>query len=220
MLGLRDAGVMACAKHFPGHGNTTEDSHEVLPFQPDDRESLDQVELPPFREAISQGIELIMPAHVTYPALDPSGLPATVSKPVLTGLLRDELGFRGVIVTDDFNMQGIIANFTPGEAAVRAIEAGADMILCVRMEEFDGGDPHAIEKIRSALLDAVQSGRLSAERIDASFNRIVELKAKHRVGSPAAGRPGLACIRSGAHFRALARVLDEAANRREEAGQP
>jgi len=218
MLGLRDAGVMACAKHFPGHGNTTEDSHLVLPFQPDDRASLDRVEIPPFREAIAQGIEMIMPAHVTYPALDPSGLPATVSKPIVTGLLRDELGFQGVIVTDDFNMQGIIANFTSGEAAVRAVEAGADMILCVRMWEFDGGDPQAAEKIRAALLDAVQSGRLSTDRIDASFNRIVALKTSRQIG-PADGS-GLDRIRGAEHFRALSRVLDEVAKGRQEAGHP
>jgi beta-N-acetylhexosaminidase len=218
MLGLHDVGVMATGKHFPGHGSTTEDSHNALPFVTKDRASLEAIELPPFQTAIDQGIDLIMPAHVTYEALDPSGLPATVSHPIQTGILREQLGFRGVIVTDDLGMEGIVALFPSGEAAVRAIEAGADMVLCVRMDLSGACAPDVIEEIHASLHEAVRSGRLSIERIDESFNRILALKARYQVG-PASG-DGLTRIQGTEHFRALAGVLNEVANRREEAGLP
>ncbi len=218
MLGLHDAGVMAAGKHFPGHGSTTEDSHQALPFVTEDAATLQSVDLPPFQAAIDQGIDFIMPAHVTYEALDPSGMPATVSAPILTDLLRGELGYQGVIVTDDLGMQGIRELFGAGEAAVRAIEAGADLVLCVRMTITGACAPEDVEEIHSALLDAAQSGRLSMERIDQSLNRILSLKATYQVG-PADGA-GLDAIRGSAHFHALAWVLEEVANRRQEAGQP
>jgi beta-N-acetylhexosaminidase len=218
MLGLHDAGVIATGKHFPGHGSTTEDSHNALPFVTKDRAALEAVELPPFQTAIEQGIDLIMPAHVTYEALDPSGLPATVSRPIQTDLLRGELGFRGVIVTDDLGMEGIVALFPSGEAAVRAIEAGADMVLCVRMELSGACAPETIDEIHAALHKAVRSGRLSLERIDESFDRILALKAKYRVGPVTSD--GLPSIQGAEHFRALAGVLEAVANRREEEGRP
>lgn len=216
MLGLRDASVMAGCKHFPGHGGTSEDSHVSLPVIRSDRASLDAIELAPFRAAIAHGIEFIMPAHVVYEALDPSGMPASVSGPILTGLLRDELGYEGVIVSDDLTMNGILERFPAGEAAVRVIEAGADLVLCVRMLPlWEGGTPVTVEEIHGALLEAVRSGRLSEERIDASFNRITALKTRHRIG-PADGE-GLHRVRSADHFRALARLFDEVANHSERA---
>jgi beta-N-acetylhexosaminidase len=104
LLGLHDAGVMATGKHFPGHGATTADSHLDLPFVDESRETLASVDISPFRTAVSYGIDGVMPAHVVYPALDPDGKPATISRPIQTGLLRDELGFGGMIVTDDMGM--------------------------------------------------------------------------------------------------------------------
>jgi beta-N-acetylhexosaminidase len=219
MLGLRDADVMAGCKHFPGHGGTTQDSHVSLPAIASDRASLDATELPPFRAAIAEGIEFVMPAHVAYEALDPSGMPASVSEPILTGLLRQELGYDGVIISDDLTMNGILERFPAGEAAVRVIEAGADLVLCVRMLPlWEGGTPVTVEEIHTALHDAVTSGRLPEARIDQSFNRIMRLKNSRALG-PASGQ-GLDRIRGAEHFHALARVLDEVANRREEAAQP
>jgi beta-N-acetylhexosaminidase len=137
--GLHDAGVMAGGKHFPGHGSTSKDSHYSLPFVVKDREELATTELPPFRQAIDAGIDLLLTAHVTYPALDPSGDPATISAPILGGLLRQALGFAGVIVTDGLEMDGISKLMPLDEAAVRAVEAGVDVVLCVRQQPARGG---------------------------------------------------------------------------------
>jgi beta-N-acetylhexosaminidase len=197
--GLHDAGVMAGGKHFPGHGSTSKDSHYSLPFVVKDREELATTELPPFRQAIDAGIDLLLTAHVTYPALDPSGDPATISAPILGGLLRQALGFAGVIVTDGLEMDGIRKLMPLGEAAVRAVEAGVDVVLCVRQQPARGG---AIEEIRAGLLAAAVSGRLSAARIDQSFRRVVELKRSHGVG-PATGE-GIEKVGGPEHLRAVA----------------
>ena len=162
--------VLLSAKHFPGHGDTAEDSHMQLARLNQPKERIEQVELQPFRSAIAHGVDSIMTAHLTVPAFEPQAIPATVSRKVLTDLLRDELDYRGIIVTDAMEMQGIAALFTPGEAAVRAVEAGADVLL---MPTDPGVCIEAIEA-------AIKSGRLSAERIDASVNRI--LAAKQRAG--------------------------------------
>jgi beta-N-acetylhexosaminidase len=199
--GLRDAGVLATGKHFPGHGNTSKDSHVALPTVAKDRASLASVEIPPFQRAIDEGIELILTAHVTYPALDPSGAPATISAPILTGLLRRAMGFQGLIVTDDLEMDGIKKIASPAEAAVRAVEAGADLVLCVRQHPSRRrSDP--IESLHTALLDAARTGRLSPARIDESFNRIVDLKTRHALG-PASG-DGLDLIGGPAHLQTVA----------------
>ncbi len=121
--------VLVTAKHFPGHGDTAEDSHMQLARLDQPKERIESVELVPFRAAVEHGVDSIMTAHMSVPAFEPQEMPATVSKNVLTGLLRDELGFEGLIVTDAMEMQGIASLYSPGEAAVRAIEAGADMLL-------------------------------------------------------------------------------------------
>lgn len=173
MRGLQNGGVAACGKHFPGHGDTDTDSHINLPSVKRTREELDQVELAPFREVMASGIDSIMTAHVTFPALDPTpGLPATLSKPILTGLLREQYGYEGVIFTDSMAMQAIADNFGVGEAAVMSVQAGADIVLAC------GPFENHIATVE-ALIQAVKDGRLSEERIDRSLERIFALKAKY-----------------------------------------
>lgn len=154
--GLQEAGVGAVAKHFPGHGDTDVDSHLGLPSILHDLDRLEAVELKPFREAIAAGVDMIMTAHVIFPVIDETGLPATLSYPVLTGLLRQEMGFEGVIVTDAFTMKAIADHFGESEAVVTAIKAGADLILMPR----DVGLAHR------SILEAVASGELSEEQIN------------------------------------------------------
>ncbi|MBV8552433.1 MAG: hypothetical protein JOY54_14110 [Acidobacteriaceae bacterium] len=162
--------VLVSAKHFPGHGDTAEDSHLQLAVLSQPKQRIESVELLPFRAAIQHGADSIMTAHLAVPALDAANLPATLSQNILTGLLRDELGFKGIIVTDALEMQGIAGLYSQGEAAVRSIEAGADVLLMPT-------DPEACIR---AVMSAVESGRLSRKRIDASVVRV--LAAKQRVG--------------------------------------
>jgi beta-N-acetylhexosaminidase len=162
--------VLVTAKHFPGHGDTAEDSHMQLAKLDQPKERIESVELVPFRAAVAQGVDCIMTAHMSVPAFEPQLVPATVSQNVLTGLLREELKFQGLIVTDALEMQGITSLFAPGEAAVRALEAGADVLLMPT-------DPEV--SIR-AITAAVASGRIKRRRIDASVARV--LAAKQRVG--------------------------------------
>jgi beta-N-acetylhexosaminidase len=164
--------VLVTAKHFPGHGDTSTDTHLNLATVTADRGRLESMEWTPFRAAIKSGVDSIMTAHIAVPALDDPGLPATLSPKILTGILRDELSFSGLIVTDALDMGGIARGFTVGDASVRAIEAGADVLLMPT-------DPRqAIDSV----VDAVKSGRITTERIDASVLRI--LNAKARVGLP------------------------------------
>ena len=158
--GCQAEAVLACAKHFPGHGDTSSDSHLELPLLPHDRARLEAVELPPFRAAIAAGVAAVMTAHLQLPALDPER-PATLSEPVLTGLLRHDLGFNGLVVTDALVMEAISAHHGPAEAAVLAFNAGADLILM----------PADAEAALTGLEQAVRSGRISAERLQASLER-------------------------------------------------
>ena len=131
---MQARGVACCAKHFPGHGDTLEDSHHELPRLPHDLARLEAVELPPFRAAIEAGVSAIMTAHVLFEAVDP-GVPATLSSAVLDGLLRRRLGFEGVIVSDDLEMSAIADRMDIGRAAVEAVEAGVDLVLCCHRED-------------------------------------------------------------------------------------
>ncbi|MFZ0590798.1 MAG: glycoside hydrolase family 3 N-terminal domain-containing protein [Bryobacteraceae bacterium] len=162
--------VLVTPKHFPGHGDTADDSHMQMVRLDQPKERIESLELVPFRAAIEHGTDAIMTAHMAVPAFEPEPIPATVSKNILTGLLRDELGFKGLIVTDAMDMQGVTSLFSQGEAAVRAVEAGADVILMP-------SDPEACIR---GLQAAVKSGRLSEKRITASAARI--LAGKQRVG--------------------------------------
>jgi beta-N-acetylhexosaminidase len=160
--------VLVTAKHFPGHGDTTEDSHLALPRLDADHDRIEAVELPPFRSAIAAGVDAVMTAHLNVPALEPDNLPATVSSKIITGVLREELGFHGLVVTDAMEMQGLLAMFDSAEASVRAIEAGADVLLMPKRPE---------EAIRGVVA-AVEKGRISRKRLDDSVNRVLAAKAR------------------------------------------
>jgi beta-N-acetylhexosaminidase len=162
----RDGKVIATAKHFPGHGDTKDDSHFKIPEVNHTKEQWYQLDAPPFKAAIKAGIDSIMTAHVVVKSLDPSGDPATLSKPIMTDILRKEFGFKGVIVTDALEMAGVRAKYGDAEAVVRAIEAGGDQLLL----------PPAPDLQFKAVLDAVRSGRISESRINESVFRILLLK--------------------------------------------
>ena len=158
--------VLVTAKHFPGHGDTDVDSHLGLPRLEVSRERLDALELKPFEAAIAHGVDSVMTAHMAVPALDPSGVPATVSHDVLTELLRDQLKFPGLIVTDAMTMQGLAMLFDSGEGSVRSIVAGADVLLM----------PPDPDKAIRAVVGAVEDGRISRRRLDQSVQRVLAAK--------------------------------------------
>jgi len=200
MNGLQDAGVVATAKHFPGHGDTNVDSHLDLPTVGHSRERMEQVELVPFRRAIAEGVDAVMSAHIYFPALESEKLPVTLSHKVLTGLLREELGFNGVIMTDCMEMHAISKHYGTVEASVMAVEAGADIVLISHTHEWQAG---AID----AILKAVESGRLTEERIDQSVARLLALKQKRGLyEASAAGTDGVGI----AEHKETARQISEA----------
>jgi len=166
--GCQENGMLATAKHFPGHGDTAQDSHLLLPTIAADRERLERVELAPFREAVAAGVRAVMTAHLYVPALEPTpGLPATLSRAILTDLLRGELGFKGLVVTDALEMAGITNTYSTEEASLKAVLAGADMLLL----------PPEPSRVAAFLAAAVRDGRLPARRVDDSVRRILEAKA-------------------------------------------
>ena len=166
--GLQAGGVMATLKHFPGHGDTDVDSHRGLPLIAHPRARLDRVELPPFRAGIAAGAGAVMTSHVAMPRLDPGRTrPATVSPPIVSGLLRDELGFDGLVYTDSMRMRGITNELSPGRAAVAAVAAGHDVVV------HSPDDEAAFAGLRRA----VDRGTLTEARVDASVRRILAAKA-------------------------------------------
>jgi beta-N-acetylhexosaminidase len=175
--GLHETGTAATAKHFPGHGDTAVDSHLGLPEVPHDIDRLKKVELYPFQQAMNAGIDAVMTAHVTFPKIDNTkaiskkdgteiAVPATLSHKVLTGLMREDMGFKGVIVTDAMNMQAIADHFGSVDAAIRAVKAGTDIVLM----------PVGLELVANGLYDAVNSGEISTERLNQSVERLLTLK--------------------------------------------
>ncbi len=171
MRGLQEEGILVSAKHFPGHGDTETDSHYDLPQLPHSRERLKTVELAPFRAMIEAGASGVMVAHMNIPSLDSTeNLPSTLSKPIVTGLLQDEMGFQGLIMTDALNMQGVTKYYQPGEVDVKALVAGNDMLL------FSQDVSKALEMIE----DAIKQGRLSQKDIDRKCRKV--LAAKYWVG--------------------------------------
>ncbi|MFC3501814.1 glycoside hydrolase family 3 protein [Micromonospora krabiensis] len=201
--GLQSGGVAACAKHFPGHGDTRVDSHHDLPVIGGDRDRLDAVELAPFRAAVAAGVQAVMTGHLLVPALDRE-LPATMSPPVLGELLRDELGFSGVVVTDAVEMRAVTGRFGFAGAAVRALAAGADAI-CI------GGERAAEEdarELRDAIVAAVVAGELPEERLTEAAKRVGQLAAwsvAARAERPAA--PGLPADTSAVGLAAARRAV-------------
>lgn len=167
--GTQDHGMLATAKHFPGHGDTGTDSHLALPVVQADWARLRQLELRPFRAAVEAGVELVMSAHVALPGIDSGRVrPATMVREILTGVLRDSLGFRGLIVTDALDMGGVLGSYGEGEAAVQALLAGSDILLQPK-------DP--VVAVR-AVVAAVREGRVPEARVDASVRRLLALKAR------------------------------------------
>ncbi|MFD4374767.1 glycoside hydrolase family 3 protein [Streptomyces sp. NPDC058486] len=166
--GYQGAGVAATAKHFPGHGDTAVDSHYGLPVITHTREQWAELDAPPFRAAIAAGIDAIMTAHLVVPALDPSEDPATLSYPILTGVLREQLGYDGVVVTDALDMQGVRTKYGDDRVPVLALKAGVDQLL----------NPPKLDVAWNAVLGAVRSGELTEERLDESILRILRLKAR------------------------------------------
>lgn len=171
--GLKESKVLSTEKHFPGHGDTRVDSHYGLPLIPHDKERLYEVELAPFIDAIEAGVDSIMSAHIVFPAFD-DVYPATLSHKVLTGLLREELGFDGIIMSDEMRMQAIRNNFGVGEAAVKAILAGVDILLYAESTSTSL-EAHA------GVLEAVNNGTITEERLNESVRRILEKKLKYDV---------------------------------------
>lgn len=192
--GFHEAGVASVAKHFPGHGDTSVDSHTGLPVITHSMTKWRKLDAPPFRAAIAHGVDAIMSAHVVMPKLDPSRDPATLSHRILTGLLREELGFDGVISTDALDMAGVRKKYGDAEVAVRAVLAGADILLM----------PPNLPKAYEAVLKAVRSGRISEDRIDESVLRILRLKEKRGVFGPVRTDPG--ALKSAAHRKVADRV--------------
>ncbi|WP_399034289.1 glycoside hydrolase family 3 protein [Streptomyces sp. ASQP_92] len=166
--GYQESSVAATAKHFPGHGDTTVDSHTGIPVITHSREEWERLDAPPFRAAIAAGIDAIMTAHIQFPALDPSNDPATLSRPILTGILREQLGFDGVIVTDSLGMQGVRDKYGDDRVPVLALKAGVDQLL----------DPPKLDVAFNGVRAAVSSGELSEARLDASLLRILRLKER------------------------------------------
>jgi beta-N-acetylhexosaminidase len=174
--GSREGGVLTCAKHFPGHGGTHEDTHTDLATISAGREELEAVELLPFRHAIEAGVDAVMTAHLRVPAIEPDLLPATLSPRIIRGLLREEMGFGGVVVSDALDMGAIARNYPPEEAVVRALNAGVDQLIMPRDSAFAVG----------ALCSALRDGRVSEARIDEAVGRVLSMKeAAGILASPA-----------------------------------
>jgi beta-N-acetylhexosaminidase len=169
--GLRESGVIPCGKHFPGHGATQLDSHEDLPRDERSLQELQETDLYPFQLAINEGIEMILTAHIVYPALDPE-FPATMSRYVINNLLRQQCRYQGVVVTDDLEMGAIVRHHTVAHAAVQALCAGADLLLIC----------HNIDialTAREACLHALADGRLTRQRLDEAGQRLTTLRRQY-----------------------------------------
>jgi beta-N-acetylhexosaminidase len=168
--GLQDNRIVACGKHFPGHGDTNSDSHKELPLVTAPRERLERIEFPPFRRAISSGVATMMTAHVLYQTLD-ENQPATLSPTIIGRFLREELHYDGVVLTDDLEMHAIIDHYGIGDAAIQAIQAGCDMPLICRDRNRAVVALNAVDK-------AVANGDISAGRLAQSLARIRRLKER------------------------------------------
>ncbi|WP_428269622.1 beta-N-acetylhexosaminidase [Haliangium sp.] len=196
--GLESVGVVSCGKHFPGHGDTDTDSHLALPRLDHDRARLDAVELLPFQRAVAARIPMLMTAHVVFAAID-DGVPATLSRAVITGLLREQMGYQGLIVSDDLDMRAIVAHVGVGEAAVAAIAAGCDALLLCR-------DPVHQRRARAALIDAGSDDRLMRDAIARAAERVRTAKAMHAAQIAELSRPGLDVLGCDAHQDLAARL--------------
>lgn len=163
--GLQAAGVGATVKHFPGHGDVTVDSHVALPLVNHPVDRLDAVELRPFRAAVRDGVAAVMTAHIVFPALDPDRAPATMSRPILGGLLRDEWGFQGLLISDSLAMGAIVDNYGAGDAAVASVQAGCDLLLALGPDDWQ-------DEMLDRLAVAIEEGRIPPGRLAATADRV------------------------------------------------
>ncbi|WP_328771418.1 glycoside hydrolase family 3 protein [Streptomyces sp. NBC_00286] len=198
--GYQSASVAATAKHFPGHGDTETDSHYGFPVIEHTEAQWAELDAPPFRAAIAAGIDSIMTAHIMVPALDPSGDPATLSRPILTGILRERLGFDGVVVTDSLGMEGVRTKYGDDRVPVLALKAGVDQLL----------NPPKLDLAWNAVLAAVRGGELTEARLDESILRVLRLKAKlGLLKDPYVSRRGVdRVVGIPAHLRAADKIAD------------
>ncbi|UQZ36611.1 beta-N-acetylhexosaminidase [Paenibacillus sp. PK3_47] len=173
MKGISEEGVIPVVKHFPGHGDTSVDSHLELPVVNKSAADLAQLEWLPFEAAIAEDADAVMVAHVLFPKLDPDK-PASLSRPIISGLLREKMGFTGVVITDDLTMGAITDHYTLAAAAVDTVLAGSDILLVAHQYENE-------QAVRQALLDSVKDGRITEKRIDESVRRILTLKQKYKL---------------------------------------
>jgi beta-N-acetylhexosaminidase len=194
--GLESAGVAACGKHFPGHGDTSQDSHLQLPRLPHSLERLQQVELRPFAAAVAANIPALMTAHVIFEPLDPV-YPATMSRAVLHGLLRQQMRYDGLVITDDLEMRAIADHYSIEEAVVRGLNAGVDQFLCCHTAELA---QRAIE----AVVHAVERGTVSRETLTSANRRIQTFN--ERYAGPAVDEPDLSALRCEAHLALIERI--------------
>ncbi|GGY17790.1 glycoside hydrolase family 3 protein [Streptomyces djakartensis] len=200
VAGYQGSGVAATAKHFPGHGDTDVDSHTGFPTIRHSREQWERLDLPPFRAAIAAGIDSIMTAHLMVPALDDSGDPATLSRPILTGILRERLGYDGVVVTDSLGMEGVRTKYGDDRVPVLALKAGVDQLL----------NPPDLDLAWNAVLTAVRDGELTEARLDESILRILRLKTRLGLFRAPYVSPGGVDRTVGvrAHLKAADRIAD------------
>jgi beta-N-acetylhexosaminidase len=194
--GLQEVGVAACGKHFPGHGDTSQDSHLELPTLPHAMERLERVELAPFQAAARAGIASFMTAHVIFEAVDAKH-PATMSRAVLTGILREKLGYDGLVVTDDVEMKAIADNYGVEEAVLLGLNAGVDHFLCCHTAELAH---RAIE----AIVKAVESGKVSGETLAKATRRFGEVRTRYEL--PVGSAAGLEVLRSPEHLAVVTRI--------------
>ncbi|MEV8315423.1 glycoside hydrolase family 3 protein [Streptomyces sp. NPDC059900] len=199
--GYQSTEIASTSKHFPGHGDTKDDSHSKLPYIHHTREQWETLDAPPFRAAVAAGIDSIMTAHIVVPALDPAEDPATLSRPILTGILREELGYDGVVVTDSLGMQGVRTKYGDDRVPVLALKAGVDQLL----------NPPKPEIAWNAVLQAVRDGELTEARLDESILRILRLKAKLDLFSDpyVTSREVDQAVGTRAHLTAADRIADE-----------
>lgn len=198
--GLQEKKVAACAKHFPGHGDTNEDSHKNLPRLPHNNKRLHSLELVPFAAAIRQKVAAIMPAHVVYEGVDKS-VPATFSVKILRDLLRTEMNFEGVIISDSLDMGAVTSLGSLEEISLKAFLAGCDWLIV-------GREPEKIPAVLDAFVNAVEKGVLAVEKIEASYQRILRLKSEFCGGGAGEARPSLEIIGSAGHKEILNKIKE------------
>lgn len=177
--GLQNSGTIGVVKHFPGHGDTSVDSHLELPVVNKTLDQLQKLELLPFSAAVAGNTDAVMVAHILLPRLDPDS-PATMSREIIQGLLREDMGFEGVVITDDMTMGAIVEHYALGDAVVRAVQAGSDLILVAHGYDNANAALDALEQ-------AVESGKLNLEQIDESVYRILSLKQRYQLEDQPAG---------------------------------